>query len=441
MPPLKESSQQRQSLGPAGQTDGVAIADTILGELGAGATPEKVVFRTDQETGLKAVVSLHSTALGPALGGTRFHAYGCAADAVLDSLNLARDMSYKNAVAGLSYGGGKAVIIGDPAVRKTPRLLRAYGRFVESLSGAYVTSCDVGTASADMDIIGEETRHVVGRSRVRGGVGDPSELTAYGVLQGMHACAEVRWGSPGLRGRRVGVCGLGKVGHHLVGLLIQAGASVVASDIRPGAIARTLEAYPTIATAAAPQRLLNAELDIYAPCALGGALDPVAVNTLQAAVVCGAANNQLGYPGAEQRLLERNITYAPDYVVNSGGLIHVAEENSGVSAGQAAERAHEKATAIYDTTVSILTTAADTATSPCAVADELAEQRMTRRPLWPSPPSATERLRFMKKVRQATHDLLRHHDMRVIFGNPGSTELPFLGHLPADFTYILGSTK
>ncbi|QEU89797.1 Glu/Leu/Phe/Val family dehydrogenase [Streptomyces kanamyceticus] len=336
---------------------------------------EKVLLCQDEATGLKAIVSLHSTALGPALGGTRFRHYGTAADAVLDSLNLARGMSYKNALAGLPYGGGKAVIIGDPSVRKTRGLLRAYGRFVESLGGRYVTSCDMGTNSADMDIVGEVTCHVVGCSVKHGGGGDPSALTAYGVLQGMRACAAVRWGVPVLRGRRVGVSGVGKVGQHLVDLLVYEGAIVVAADPRPSALARTRARHPEVSTTT-PPALLHAELDIFAPCALGGVLDQVAVNRLRTDIICGAANNQLGYGGAEERLRRRDIVYAPDYVVNAGGVIHMAQEHAGTSGEFCAVHARKQVMGIYDTTLSILTKAESTGATPCAVADELAEQRM-----------------------------------------------------------------
>ncbi|MFJ2770578.1 Glu/Leu/Phe/Val dehydrogenase [Streptomyces sp. NPDC087300] len=340
---------------------------------------EKVLLCQDEATGLEAIVSLHSTALGPALGGTRFQSYGTVADAVLDSLHLSRGMTYKNALAGIPYGGGKAVVVGDPSVRRTRGLLKAFGRFVDSLHGRYVTSCDVGTNSADMDVISEVTRHVVGCSLKNGGGGDPSVLTAYGVLQGMRACAAVRWGSPELRGRRVGVSGVGKVGRHLVDLLVREGAIVLAADPRPGALARTRAEHPDVSTTS-PQALLHAELDVFAPCALGGVLDQVTVERLRADIVCGAANNQLGYAGAEERLRRRDIVYAPDYVVNAGGVIHAAQEHRGISAELGATRAREQAEGIYDTTLSILTQAETTGATPSAVADELAERRMASAP-------------------------------------------------------------
>ena len=201
------------------------------------AEHEQVVFCNDAATGLKAIIAIHSTALGPALGGTRFHPYGSTDDAVRDVLNLSRGMSYKAALAGLDLGGGKAVIIGDPATDKNEPLLRAYGRFVQSLHGRYYTACDVGTFSEDMDVVARECSFVTGRTVAHGGAGDSSVLTAYGVFQGMRAAAEYVWGEPGLAGRTVGVAGVGKVGHHLVGHLIQDGASVVVTDVSPAAVA------------------------------------------------------------------------------------------------------------------------------------------------------------------------------------------------------------
>ncbi|MEU5959097.1 Glu/Leu/Phe/Val dehydrogenase dimerization domain-containing protein [Streptomyces sp. NPDC047525] len=373
---IAESPASESGVPPQSQVLDLAGGVFAKGAGGAGeGTHERVLLCQDRATGLKAIVSIHSTALGPALGGTRFKAYGSAADAVMDSLNLSRAMSYKNALAGLPYGGGKAVIIGDPSRRKSRGLLLAYGRFVESLRGSYVTACDVGTESADMDVVGEKTRHVVGRSPDCGGRGDPSALTAYGVLQGMRASAAVRWGDPELRGRRVGVCGVGKVGQHLVDLLIQEGASVLAADTRPSALIHIRARHPQVHTVP-PQALLDAELDVFAPCALGGVLDQVTVNRLRAAVVCGAANNQLGYEGAEERLRQRGILYAPDYVVNAGGVIHVAQEGQRSCAAFSAGSARERAKGIYDTTISILATAESTGTAPSAVADEMAEQRM-----------------------------------------------------------------
>jgi valine dehydrogenase (NAD+) len=335
---------------------------------------EQVVLCQDRASGLKAVIALHSTALGPALGGTRFYPYATEEEAVADALNLARGMSYKNAMAGLDHGGGKAVIIGDPDTIKTEELLLAYGRFVASLGGRYVTACDVGTYVADMDVIARECRWTTGRSPENGGAGDSSVLTSFGVYQGMRASAQHLWGSPSLAGRKVGIAGVGKVGHHLVEHLRAEGAEVVITDVREEAVGRILAAHPTGVTAVADTAtLIRAEgLDIYAPCALGGALNDDTVPALTAKIVCGAANNQLAHPGVEKDLADRGILYAPDYVVNAGGVIQVADELHGFDF----ERCRAKAAKIYDTTLAIFARAKTDGIPPAAAADRIAEQRM-----------------------------------------------------------------
>ncbi|MDH6585706.1 valine dehydrogenase (NAD+) [Streptomyces sp. SAI-133] len=335
---------------------------------------EQVVLCQDRKSGLKAVIALHSTALGPALGGTRFYPYASEQEAVADALNLARGMSYKNAMAGLDHGGGKAVIIGDPERDKSEELLLAYGRFVASLGGRYVTACDVGTYVADMDVVARECRWTTGRSPEHGGAGDSSVLTAFGVYQGMRASAAHLWGDPSLTGRRVGIAGVGKVGHHLVEHLRAEGAEVLITDVREEAVGRILAAHPTGVTAVADTAtLIRAEgLDIYAPCALGGALNDDTVPALTARIVCGAANNQLAHPGVEKDLADRGILYAPDYVVNAGGVIQVADELHGFDF----ERCKAKAAKIYDTTLAIFARAKEDGIPPAAAADRIAEQRM-----------------------------------------------------------------
>lgn len=279
---------------------------------------EQVVLCQDRASGLKAVIAIHSTALGPALGGTRFYPYANEAEAVADALNLARGMSYKNAMVSLDHGGGKAVIIGDPETIKSEELLLAYGRFVASLGGRYVTACDVGTYVADMDVVARECSWTTGRSPENGGAGDSSVLTAFGVFQGMRASAQHLWGDPTLRGRKVGVAGVGKVGHHLVEHLLSDGAEVVITDVREESVRRIQDKHPSVRAVADTEALITTEgLDIYAPCALGGALDDDSVPVLTAKIVCGAANNQLAHPGVEKDLADRGILYAPDYVVNS----------------------------------------------------------------------------------------------------------------------------
>ncbi|WP_327402955.1 NAD(P)-binding domain-containing protein [Streptomyces sp. NBC_01288] len=335
---------------------------------------EQVVLCQDRASGLKAVIAIHNTALGPALGGTRFYPYASEEEAVADALNLARGMSYKNAMAGLDHGGGKAVIIGDPERDKTEELLLAYGRFVASLGGRYVTACDVGTYVADMDVVARECRWTTGRSPENGGAGDSSVLTAFGVFQGMRASARHLWGDPSLRGRTVGIAGVGKVGHHLVEHLRDEGAEVVITDVREESVRRILDKHPTGVTAVADtEALIRVEgLDIYAPCALGGALNDATVPVLTATVVCGAANNQLEHPGVEKDLADRGILYAPDYVVNAGGVIQVADELHGFDF----ERCKAKAARIFDTTLAIFARAKEDGIPPAAAADRIAEQRM-----------------------------------------------------------------
>ncbi|MEH0935719.1 Glu/Leu/Phe/Val family dehydrogenase [Micromonospora psammae] len=333
---------------------------------------EQVVFCQDKQSGLKAIIGIYSTALGPALGGTRFYPYASEEAALADVLDLSRGMAYKNALAGLDLGGGKAVIWGDPEQIKSEALLRAYGRFVESLAGRYYTACDVGTYVADMDVIARETSYVTGRSVEHGGAGDSSVLTAWGVYQGMRAAAEHVWGSPTLAGRRVGVAGLGKVGKYLTGHLLSDGAEVVATDVNAKAVEWVVANHPQVELVDDAAALVAADIDVYAPCALGGALNDDTVPALRAKVVAGAANNQLAHPGIEKLLADRGVLYAPDYVVNAGGVIQVADEINGFNF----ERAKLRATKIYDTTREILRLADDEGVPPAVAADRLAERRM-----------------------------------------------------------------
>jgi valine dehydrogenase (NAD+) len=342
---------------------------TVFGEQSG---HEQVVFCQDEASGLTAIIAIYSTALGPGLGGTRFYPYPSEADALHDVLNLSKAMAYKASLAGLDLGGGKAVIIGDPHVDKTEALLRAYGRFVQSLHGRYLTACDIGTYSEDMDIVARECDYVTGRTVEHGGAGDSSVLTAYGVFQGMRAAAEISWGDPTLRGRRVGVAGVGKVGKHLVQHLIDDGAEVVITDVYEPAITVVRAAHPQVEVVADNDELIGSDIDVYAPCALGGAINDDSVQRLKATIVCGAANNQLEHPGIEAVLESRGIRYAPDYCVNSGGLIQVADELEGFSFA----RAKARATKIYDTTKRVFEVAAAEGVPPVVAADRLAERRM-----------------------------------------------------------------
>ncbi len=333
---------------------------------------EQVVFCQDRASGLKAIIAIYSTALGPALGGTRFYPYADEAAALSDVLALSKAMAYKAACAGIDLGGGKAVILGDPTRDKTEALLRAYGRFVQSLGGRYYTACDVGTVVQDMDVIAKETAYATGRSPEEGGAGDSAVLTAYGVFQAMRAAAEHTWGAPTLHGRRVAVEGVGKVGHHLVEHLLADGATVVVSDVDPVARERSRALGAEVMDV---QTMRTTDCDVYAPCALGGSVTDELVPLLQARVVCGAANNQLAHPGVEKELATRGILYTPDYVANAGGLVQVADEAVG-RGGFRFERAKAKATLIFDTTRAIFALADSEGVPPAVAADRLAERRM-----------------------------------------------------------------
>ncbi|MET4167460.1 valine dehydrogenase (NAD+) [Gordonia terrae] len=334
-----------------------------------GLPHEQVVFCEDAATGLRAIIGIHSTALGPALGGTRFHPYPDQGAALTDVLRLSRGMTYKAAVAGVDLGGGKAVIIGDPARDKTPELLRVYGRFIDTLGGRYISAGDVGTGTEDLDIIGEFTDHVVGRSASAGGSGNSGPMTAFGVYQGMRAAAAAAWGSPDLGDRVVGVEGVGKVGAELISLLLADGARVVATDVNHEALAAVANRFSGVATSG---DLLGEALDVYAPCALGGTLHPLSLERMTASVVCGAANNQLLEPGVDELLHDRGITWVPDYVANAGGLIQVAGEREGVEP----DAVRSRVATIYGTVTGIFERAAAESIAPGRAADRIAQTRL-----------------------------------------------------------------
>jgi valine dehydrogenase (NAD+) len=355
-------------------SDAAHLEDAGAGALGG---HEQVTFCQDRASGLRAIIAIYSTALGPGLGGTRFYPYPSEDAALADVLNLSRAMAYKNSLAGLDHGGGKAVIIGDPAELKSEALLRAYGRFVQSLGGRYITACDIGTYSEDMDVVARECRHVTGRTVANGGAGDSSVLTALGVYQGMRAAAEHAWGAPSLDGRLVGVEGVGKVGRKLVGHLIADGARVVVYDTSAAAVEEVQRSHPEVTAAPSRAGLLASGLDVYSPCALGGAVDDDTAAALGAergaTVICGGANNQLAHSGVHKLLADFGIIYAPDYVVNAGGVIQVADELSGFSF----ERARARAEQIFGTTQRLLATATAEGVPPAVAADRLAERRMS----------------------------------------------------------------
>lgn len=333
---------------------------------------EQVVFCQDANSGLRAIIALSTTALGPGLGGTRFQPYPTAAAALADVLALSTAMAYKNALAGLDHGGGKAVIVGDPRTGKSEPLLRAYGRFVQSLGGRYVTACDVGTYVEDMDVVARECAYVTGRSEANGGAGDSSVLTALGVFCGMRAGAQVRWGTPTLAGRLVGISGVGKVGRRLVPLLLDDGADVVVHDVDDAAVTRVLAEHPRARAVRSAAELLAEPLDVWSPCALGGAITPELAASTTVALICGGANNQLPSVEVGRVLADRGVLYCPDYCVNAGGVIQVADERQGFSF----ERARARTEQIFDTTLRVLATAAEESITPGEAADRVAERRM-----------------------------------------------------------------
>ncbi|AOW93094.1 valine dehydrogenase [Rhodococcus sp. WMMA185] len=335
----------------------------------AGSAHEQVTFFQDRATGLEAIVAIHDTTLGPALGGTRFYPYADEAAALKDVLRLSRGMTYKSAIAGVDLGGGKAVIIGDPATGKSEALLESYARFVQTLGGRYITAGDVGTNSDDLDIMGRATDYVVGRNTAAGGSGDSAPMTALGVFQGMKAAAQAKWGSPSLAGRSVGVEGTGKVGYQLIKLLLADGASVIATDVNSDALDRVARDFPEVTIAPS---VIDRVLDVYAPCALGATLTGESVSVIAADVICGAANNQLADTAVERAIGDRGIVWVPDYVANGGGLIQVAGERLGTSA----EEVRAQVEKIFATVVRILDVAQREGVLAGAAADVLAEARL-----------------------------------------------------------------
>lgn len=339
-------------------------------ELAAVAGHEEVTGAYRARSGLRAIVAIHSTALGPALGGTRFRPYPSAAAALADVLALSRAMSYKAALAGLPYGGGKAVIIGDPAELASPALFEEYAELLDSLGGRYLTAEDVGTTQADMDELGRHTPYVTGRSVEAGGSGDPSPMTAVGVLAAIEGALTHLTGERSLAGRTIAVSGVGKVGSTLCELAAGHGASLVVADVEPSAAARVAASLG--ARIVDPSRIHAERCDVFAPCALGGAIDDARLGELACAAVVGAANNQLARPELAEALLARSICYVPDYVANAGGIINIAHEPGGYDAAAAREQTGR----IYETVVELLARAAESGETPAAVADRIAEERM-----------------------------------------------------------------
>lgn len=338
---------------------------------------ERVVFGQDAESGMNAVVAIHSTVLGPGLGGTRLLPYPSQEAAVADALRLSRAMTYKNALARIPHGGGKGVIWADQD-QKTPELLRAYGRLVASQRGDYITACDVGTYVADMDVIAEVNPWTTGRSEINGGAGDSGVLTAFGVWQGMRGAAMHRWGDASLEGRRVGIVGLGKVGRRLAGHLVDEGAVVTAYEPSESALEYALAEVPSISVAPSIDHLNSMALDVYSPNALGGAITAELAAGLDAQLICGGANNQLAGADVGELLQARGVLYAPDFMVNCGGVVQVAFEDSGREenggAGFDFDAAKTHVTRVFETTQAVLARAAETGLTPEAAAEAEAEE-------------------------------------------------------------------
>ncbi len=336
---------------------------------------EEVVFCHDRDSGLKAIIAIHDTTLGPALGGTRMRAYASEAEALKDVCRLARAMTRKAALANLDLGGGKAVILGDPA-KKPEALIRAYGRFVHRLGGRYITSVDSGFSSQDLEMVMRETPYAHGGPPKGGRGGDPSPTTAYGVFRGMEACLEAVGEKPSLKGKRVAIQGLGQVGRSLVALLIEAGAHVIATDIaaeKAGSCEAEFGTEPC-----PPDDIHRVECDIFAPCALGGAISAATIGELKCRIVAGAANNILAEEGLEEELHRRGLLYAPDYVINAGGLIHVAMEKTPYLSPEI----REIVGGIKDRLVTIFARAAREDLPPLIVSNRMAAERIAAGRKW-----------------------------------------------------------
>ena len=331
---------------------------------------EQVVFNYDKVSGLKAIIAIHDTTLGPALGGVRMWPYKSEEEALTDALRLARGMTYKSAAMGLNLGGGKAVIIGDPRKDKTEELFSAFGMFVETLNGRYITAEDVGTTTDDMDIIRGYTDHVVGLS---GTSGDPSPFTAFGTFRAMQACAKYVFGDEDLAGRKVAIQGVGNVGYHLTQRLLEAGAQVYVADLYPDKTDRAVE----LGAHAIPcDEVYDQECDIFAPCALGGCINDDTVERLKAKIVCGSANNQLLEDRHAEVLADRGILYAPDFVVNGGGLINVSFELA--PGGYSREQSLAKVSKIYDILLKVFGIAEERGITTAQAANLLAEERIRK---------------------------------------------------------------
>ncbi|MGD8189100.1 Glu/Leu/Phe/Val family dehydrogenase [Brevibacillus ginsengisoli] len=333
---------------------------------------EQLVFCQDETSGLKAIIAIHDTTLGPALGGTRMWTYNTEEDAIIDALRLARGMTYKNAVAGLNLGGGKTVIIGDPRKHKSEELFRAFGRFVQGLNGRYITAEDVGTTVADMDLIHQETDYVTGVSPAFGSSGNPSPVTAYGVYRGMKAAAKLAYGSDSLSGKVIAVQGVGNVAYNLCRHLHEEGADLIVTDINEENVGRAVNEFG--AKAVGVNEIFGVDCDIFSPCALGAIINDDTIPLLKAKVIAGAANNQLKEERHGDLIHEKGLIYAPDYVINAGGVINVADELLGYNR----ERALKKVETVYDNILRVYEISERDGIPSYKAADRMAEERIAR---------------------------------------------------------------
>lgn len=362
------SARTRSPGGPEGPGGpGAGESDAGLFDLLAEHGHEQVSFWSDPASGYRGIIAIHDTTLGPGLGGTRFWPYASDREALLDVLRLARSMTYKNALADLTSGGGKAVIIADPANARREPLFRAHGRHIQALHGRYITAEDVGTSPADMAIIRAETPYVTG---LVGRSGDPSPVTAWGVYRGMQACARSRYGADSLAGRTVAIQGVGHVGYALARLLREGGAKLIVTDLDQGKVRRAVEELGAQGVEA--DEIYGVAADIFAPCALGGVINDRTLPRLRAAIVAGGANNQLAEDRHGDRLAERGVLYAPDFAINGGGVINLSAELNGWSA----EYAMERAGGIYDTILRVFAVAEQEGISSARAAERLAERRI-----------------------------------------------------------------
>jgi len=334
---------------------------------------EQIIFCSNKESGLKAIIAIHNTNLGPALGGTRMLNYKNVDEALKDVLRLSRGMTYKAAVAGLNFGGGKAVILGDSETQKDEMLFRAFGKFVEGLAGRFITAEDVGTDVKDMEYVRMETKYVTGIPKSLGGSGDPAPVTAYGLYVGIKSCANERWGSDSLSKKTIAIQGAGQVAKYLCEHLYNEGVKIIITDIFENKTKYIADKFN--AKIVSTDEIYNTEAEIFCPCALGGIINDETISKFKFEIIAGSANNQLEYETKHSKMLmEKNILYAPDYVINAGGLINVANELEGYRQ----DRAMRHAEGIYDVLTKVFQIAKEENISTNAASNKLAEQRLKR---------------------------------------------------------------